>query len=117
MVNRPTLNSSKCSYKINKAPEKQSWQLKKKKERKKETQNKQTKMIKNKPKTRIKANQQHKQLGLLAKQSNKLWRSRPKTSVKVIWHNKHWQMKTNKNKNKNKTKNKTKQNKKHFVDG
>ena len=34
------------------------------KKKKKHKTNKQTKMIKNKPKTRIKANQHHKQLGL-----------------------------------------------------
>ena len=45
-------------------PEKQSWQLKKEKKKNKRGNIKQTKMIKNKPKTRIKANQHHKQLGL-----------------------------------------------------
>ena len=59
------------------------------------TQNKQTKMIKNKPKRRIKANQHHKQLGLskTKQQTVTVWST--KTSVKVIWHNKHWQMKKN----------------------
>ena len=68
MVNRPILNSSKRSHKINKAPEKQL------KKNEKETQNKQTKQRKKKER-------------LKKKQSNK-----PKTTIKAtlqtIKHNK-----------------------------
>ena len=70
---------------------------KKKEKKKKHKTNKQTKMIKNKPKTRIKANQHHKQFLGPSKpkqQTVTVWSS--KTSVKVIWHNKHWQMKKKK---------------------